>query len=120
MSNNVQQRDASSASTGGVYIPPHATRNGTLAEDRYTRDQLLLLFREQQEAQALSSGLPDLFASGWEPHIPNGASPWARRDEQARDAQPGADICWQQEGAVLPLGLMGMTDEEREVRGRCI
>lgn len=122
ISNSAHQRDGSGTSSGGVYIPPHAARNGALVEERYSKDQLLSLYREQKETNALSSNLSELYAGGWEPQITNGTSgsSWGRRDDHLKDAQPGADICWDHDGSVLPLGLVDMTDEEREVRpGLC-
>lgn len=89
-----------------------------LAEDRYSRGQLLSLLREQQDANALAAGLAELVVSDWQQDAANGATAWTRRDEQAKDIQPAADVCWNQDGAVLPLGLVDMTDQEREVRSR--
>ncbi|MBE7181014.1 MAG: hypothetical protein INR71_07370, partial [Terriglobus roseus] len=80
LSSSAPQRDAAAAlptptSATGVYVPPHATRNGAFADARYSKDQLLSLYKEQLDANALSSDLPDLFANGWEPlQSTNGAS----------------------------------------------
>lgn len=96
-------------------MPPH--RNGTITDTRYSKNQLLDLFRSQQEADgALRDGLPNLYVNGWEPNISNGAGPggWSRND-QARDHAPGPDICWDRDGNVAPLGLVEMGDEEKEV-----
>jgi PERQ amino acid-rich with GYF domain-containing protein len=98
-----------------AYIPPH--RNGTSSEYRYSKDQLLSLFRAEKEAGNLNEGLSSLFVGGWESNLSNGinTSPWARRDEQ-RDTTTGADICWDKDGSNPPLGLKDLTIEEKEVR----
>jgi PERQ amino acid-rich with GYF domain-containing protein len=61
--------------------------------------------------------LSDLYAGGWEPQTINGTSTmsWGKRDENSKDAQPGADICWENDGGVLPLGIADLTEEEKEV-----
>jgi PERQ amino acid-rich with GYF domain-containing protein len=121
-SNSANQRDSASSTARsslenpGVYIPPH--RNGIVAaETRYSKDALLDLYRNMQDAHTLSDGLEGLYVSGWDPNHANGASsaPWGRRDDHGKDQQHGAEVCWEREGATLPLGLVDMTDEERDV-----
>lgn len=88
-----------------------------LTDTRYSKEQLLELFRSQQQLDGgLEDGLSDLYVGGWRPDGVNGssASAWAR-GEQSRDSQPGPDICWDADGAVEPLGLHEMDDDEREV-----
>ena len=116
-----QSRDGSSLTSrnstdnSGVYIPPH--RNGALAEHRYSKEQLLQLFHTQHEADDLSDGLSSLFVGGWEPNATNGSSStsWSRREDNSKDYALGADICWEREGASLPLGLNEMTEDEKDV-----
>jgi len=84
---------------------------------RYSKDQLLDLYKAQQSAEGgLKEGLPGLYVSGWQPDVANGAASagWGR-PEHSRDAQSGPDICWDRDGAVEPMGLADMDDEEREV-----
>jgi PERQ amino acid-rich with GYF domain-containing protein len=118
-------RDASNlsnlhSSNPGVYVPPHAQsgRNGSAAEGRYSRPQLIQLFREQNDSEEIKDGLSHLFVGAWEPSITNGASSasWGRRDD-TKEGPSGVDLCWDRDGSVLPLGLTDMTDEEREVSG---
>ena len=105
-----------SSENPGVYIPPH--RNGNLAEHRYSKEQLLELFQNQRENNDLSDGLESLYVAGWEPSMANGVTSgsWGRRDESSKDHALGVDVCWEREGASLPLGLTEMTEEDREVR----
>ena len=117
-----QSRDGSnlanrnSTDNSGVYIPPH--RNGALAEHRYSKEQLLQLFHTQHETNDLSDDLSSLFVGGWEPNATNGSSStsWSRRDDSSKDYALGADICWERDGASLPLGLNEITEDEKEVR----
>lgn len=101
------------------YVPPH--RNGTVVDTRYTKDQMLDLFKAQQSVDGgLSDGLPDLFVGGWQPDVPNGTSASWGRTEHHRDTQPGPDICWNRDGTNEPMGLIEMDDEEREVCSRSL
>ena len=54
---------------------------------------------------------------GWEPSAANGvlSGAWSRRDEQAKDSVPGPEVCWDRDGLVAPLGLVDMSEEEKEV-----
>lgn len=115
-------RDAAAAqspSHSGVYVPPHAQpgRNGSAVEGRYSRDQLIHLFRSQQESTSLAHGISDLYTGGWEPHTTNGASSasWGRKDDHGREAPSGVDQCWDRDGSTQPLSQASMTDEERDV-----
>lgn len=117
-SNTAQNR--TSVEGAGVYIPPH--RNGATSEgSRYSKDQLLDLYRAEHTAGDLRNGIGNLFMSGWEPKTTNGASSasWGRRDDQ-RDAAVGADACWVPEGNALPISLTEMTAEEREVKSSLV
>jgi PERQ amino acid-rich with GYF domain-containing protein len=97
----------------GIYIPPH--RNGALLDSRYGKDQLLQLFKSQKEANDLHDDLSALYVGGWEPNGFNSSSGnWGRRDESARDGQSGVDVCWDLDGAVKPLSLEEITEEEKE------
>ena len=110
-----QQQDANASQPPPRYVPPH--RNGTITDTRYTKEQLLDLYKAQQTSESgLNDGLSSLFLGGWQPDSTNGASSgsWGRSDN-ARDGQPGPDICWDREGANEPLGFIDMDDEEREV-----
>lgn len=109
----------SSSSNPAVYVPPHAqsTRNGSSVEGRYSRAQLLQLFRSQRDLDDIKHGLSDLFVGAWEPSISNGTSGtgWGRRDDHGREGQSGVDSCWDRDGAIEPLSLNEWTDDEKEV-----
>jgi PERQ amino acid-rich with GYF domain-containing protein len=118
-SNNTAQ-NRTSVEGAGVYIPPH--RNGATSEgSRYSKEQLLELYRREVDAGSLRNGTSNLFMNGWEPNATNGttSASWGRRDDQ-RDGAVGADVCWNTEGNALPISLTDMTADEREVRSSLI
>ncbi|KJY01607.1 gyf domain-containing protein [Zymoseptoria brevis] len=101
------------ASQPARYVPPH--RNGTIPDTRYTREQLLDIYKSQLSSEGgLRDGLPNLVVGGWAPDITNGNSSGWGRNDHSREAQNGPDACWDREGNVEPLGLVEMDDEERE------
>jgi hypothetical protein len=100
------------------YVPPH--RNGTVNDPRYSKNQLVDLYRLQQSADdGLQEDLQNLYIGGWQPNGQNGApaTGWGRNDA-SREQPPGPDVCWDYDGTYEPLALTGMDDEEREVRTR--
>ncbi|KAF1992287.1 hypothetical protein K402DRAFT_387945 [Aulographum hederae CBS 113979] len=123
-SNPTPARDSNSTlaapttTNAGVYVSPrvNAFRNGSLADNRYPKEQLLDLYKAQQESGELSDDLSSLYVAGWEPGETNGAQSlgWGRKDD-AKDNQPSADICWNGDGNGQPLSLAEMTDEEKDL-----
>ncbi len=123
-----QQRDNTQASSnlppssGNVYVPPHLNsnyqssygRNGPSADSRYSKDQLLDMFRAQAKSDSSNSNVNDLLLDGWTPWI-NGISNggWGKRDEHKDTTGP--EICWDHDGTVQPMALLDMTVEEKEV-----
>ena len=110
--------------SAGVYVPPHLTsnhppspRNGASSETRYSKDQLLELFRSQAKKADNIVDIQKLFVDGWNPGAPNDTSngSWAKRDDH-REVAVGPEICWDHGGSIVPLGLMEMDDQEKEVR----
>lgn len=90
-------------------------RNGSSAESRYSKDQLLDLFRTHESNGISSTDVNDLFVDGWNPGTVNGMSNggWGKKDDVKEAAGP--DICWDHEGSVYPIAMQEMTEEEREV-----
>lgn len=93
------------------YVPPH--RNGTIPDTRYTREQMLELYKETQSADG--GLLPDLLMGGWQPEVPNGNSAGWGRNDHPRDQQADPMACWDHDGELDPLGLHDMDEDEREV-----
>ena len=126
-----QQRDGNQitnspqSSGGNVYVPPHLNanfqsygRNGSSADTRYSKDQLLDLFRSQAKAGSFNNNVNDLLLDGWSP-TPNGTnnSGWGRKDDHKESTGP--EICWDHSGSVQPISLSEMTVEEKEVSRFC-
>lgn len=114
---------SNSSSNPGVYVPPHLSsnyqsslRNGTFSDTRYSKDQLLDMFRRQGESGPLGKKISSLMVGGWDPGMSNDGrgGTWNRRDD-LQEGVPGPEICWDAEGTVQPLGLIDMSDEEKEV-----
>lgn len=110
-------------SSANVYVPPHMNsnyqssynRNGSSTESRYSKDQLLDLFRTQERNGFSSTDVNDLFVDGWSPGAVNGTSNggWGKRDDNKEAAGP--EICWDPEGSVIPKAMQDMSEEEKEV-----
>lgn len=109
--------------TAGTYIPPHMNsnyagpyRNGMTGDMRYSREQLINIYKDQRDTGNLKQNLTELFSGGWHPtEARNGtAASWGKRDD-GKDQPIGPDVCWDHNGKVQPLGMSEMTDEEREV-----
>jgi len=116
-SNSTHQREMSTDAQPARYVPPY--RNGSLQESRYSKGQLLELYKTQYDSDNLHNGnLSSLYVAGWEPTMANGGSAggWSRRDDSLRDNMPALDVCWDQSGSKLPLSLADLTDDEKEVR----
>lgn len=111
----------------GAYIPPHlnanfqsnSLRNGGASEGRYSKDQLLDLYKGQRDAAEWNKKVTDIFMASWNPldaNSPaNGSGAWGKRDDH-KDNSLGPEICWDHGGQVEPLGLISLNDEEKEVR----
>lgn len=107
-----------------MYVPPHLnsnyqsgfSRNGGTTESRYSKDQLLDLFRAQVKSEQPSATVAEYFVDGWNPDVTSSVSNggWAKKDE-FKDGSSGPEICWDYEGVSHPLGLTEMGDDEKEV-----
>lgn len=118
-----QPASASTLTAGGAYIPPHLSSNSSIARNgdaRYSKDQLLELYKSQREEGTLSKNVEEYFVADWDPHTVsapvNGA--WGKRDDHKNNSA-GPEVCWDHGGQVEPLGITGMTEDEREVRIVC-
>ncbi|KAL4961152.1 uncharacterized protein BDV14DRAFT_204003 [Aspergillus stella-maris] len=122
--NTSHTREPPSATTptGGTY-PSHMSstlssgpRNGASVDTRYSKEQLLELYKAQRDTGILTKNVADYFVADWNPHIEtpavNGA--WGKRDDH-KDNSNGPEVCWDHGGQIEPLGLMDMTDDEKEI-----
>lgn len=110
--------------TSGVYVPPHlntnyqvnSLRNGSVGELRYTKEQLIALYKQQRDTGAIDQNLSSVFTGGWNPldNRESASSAWGRRDE-GKEPSVGPEVCWDHSAGAEPLALTQMSDEEREV-----
>lgn len=128
--NTSHQRETSqntpsvSTPSAGVYVPPHLNsnyhsssfRNGLASENRYSKDQLLNMYKGQRESGTWGRNIADLFMGDWNPHEVGGETigMWSKKDEH-KEGVSGPELCWDHSGKVEPLGLIDMNDEEKEV-----
>jgi PERQ amino acid-rich with GYF domain-containing protein len=85
-------------------------------EFRYSKSQLLDIYRTQMETGASNGDISHLFENGWDPKQSNGAngrSSWGKISD-GRDAQ-GPNIAWEPKGDIQPIGLEEMSEEEKLV-----
>ena len=121
---NPQQ--AAATPTSGVYVPPHLNSNyqpsygrpPASGDFRYSKEQMLDIFKSQEEGNVHNGYLQSALTEGWTPGNPAGNArvDWARRDE-VRDSQNNPDICWNFDGVIQPLALIEMSEDEKEVGG---
>ncbi|KAL3960577.1 hypothetical protein ACCO45_005694 [Purpureocillium lilacinum] len=79
---------------------------------RYSKDELLDIFRTQK----LGDGPSRLFIPGWDPSSINGSSgrAWGKSSDNHVPQEP--NLCWEQTGETLPMGVQDLTVEEKDVR----
>jgi PERQ amino acid-rich with GYF domain-containing protein len=114
------------SANAGVYIPPHLhsnnssshLRNGVSGEGRYSKDQMIDIYKAQRDSGALSRNLEQLFSGDWNPFEQRDEATlnWDKRDKGKDQTTTGPEICWIYQVDDDPLSLLEMTDEEKEVR----
>ncbi|MCJ1378658.1 hypothetical protein MMC17_001757 [Xylographa soralifera] len=117
-------QNANPPPSAGVYVPPHLNssyqqslpRNNSMIDSRYSKDQLLDLFRAQGDSGTLYKNPSEHLVEGWHPNTSSVASngAWNRRDDH-KDGSNGPEICWDHEGTIQPLGLTEPSEEEKEL-----
>ncbi|KAF3388936.1 GYF domain-containing protein mpd2 [Penicillium rolfsii] len=115
-----QIASASTPTASGAYVPPHLSSNTTSSvlrngDARYSKEQLLELYKAQRDTGSLNKHVEDYFVADWDPHTVstpmNGA--WGKRDDHKTSAGP--EVCWDHGGQAEPLGLTDMSDGEKEL-----
>lgn len=84
-----------------------STRNGLSSDLRYSRDDLLGIYKTQHESGLLGSDLNRYFVGPWD--LSNGSS--SRLD--GKDIS--VEVCWNYEQQSIPLGLQEMDENEKQV-----
>ncbi|PGH08710.1 hypothetical protein AJ79_05901 [Helicocarpus griseus UAMH5409] len=122
---NAQTTSSTSTPSVAAYIPPHlnssyqsgSPRNGTTNDSRYSKDQLLNLYKSQQELGNWGKHITDHFMADWNPLDESTSSVnggWNKR-EDVKDGHSGPEVCWDHSGQARPLALSEMNDEEKEL-----
>ncbi|TQV90671.1 hypothetical protein V2A60_006883 [Cordyceps javanica] len=90
--------------------PAAAVANLEAEPSRYTKDDLLDVFR----AQKMNDDPSRLFISGWDPSNINGNSGrgWGKSNENHIPQEPGA--CWDQNGETAPMAFQEYSPDEKE------
>lgn len=118
-----QTNSSSATPSSGVYVPPHLSsgyqsnsNRHAAADTRYSKEQLLDLFRAYSKTGQATTDIDNLFVDGWNPGAVNGTSNggWSKKEDY-RDTMTGPEICWDYDGQIQPLGLIEMSEAEREV-----
>lgn len=126
---NTTQREGGQSSTnpppsaGSAYVPPHMNPNyqssfsrnsGPGSESRYSKEQLLDLFKIYEKNGTSNGHIHELFMDGWTPGAAsaNENGSWGKKEDQR---ESGTYSCWDSDGTVRPISLYEMEDEEREV-----
>jgi PERQ amino acid-rich with GYF domain-containing protein len=86
---------------------------------RYSKEDLLDVYRAQQESGAANDDVNGLFVSGWDPGHSNGANGrgWGKSNDGRDNHSPG--VCWDANGSARPISLEEMSEEERAVCHPC-
>ena len=110
--------------SSGVYIPPHlnsnyqsgVVRNGLWSDSRYSKDQLIGIYKDQRDSHSLDRNLADLFLDAWNPIDAKNelVGNWGKKDE-GKEIASGPEVCWSHNANGEPLGLLDMSGEEKEV-----
>ncbi|KAL4778163.1 hypothetical protein BJX76DRAFT_343966 [Aspergillus varians] len=119
---HIREPISATAPAGGTY-PSHmsstvsnVSRNGAPTDTRYSKEQLLDLYKAQRDTGILTKNVADYFVADWNPHIEtpavNGA--WGKRDDH-KDNSTGPEVCWDHGGQIEPLGLVDLTEDDKEI-----
>lgn len=84
-------------------------------ENRFSKEQLLDIYRSQQSSEAPAKDVSSLYVDGWDPGHSNGANGrgWGKSTD-GRDTH-GPHICWDDNGSIPLLSLQEMSELERNV-----
>ncbi|WEW57254.1 kinesin-like protein [Emydomyces testavorans] len=121
---SAQTTSSTATPTVPAYIPPHhnsnypsgSSRGGSGNESRYSKDQLLDLYKSQKESKDWGKNVTEFFMADWDPleESPAANGGWGKREE-LKDSHAGPEVCWDHSGKIEPLALMDLTQEEKEL-----
>lgn len=119
-SHPASQSDAN-AGTPTTELPPTQSQqysgSGSEAQGdyRYSKSNFLEIFRAQQANENPSGDVTRLLVNTWDPGYTNGANgrDWGKSDSASNSHGP--EVCWDESGSTLPIGLEEMSEEEKNV-----
>ncbi|CAG8962307.1 hypothetical protein HYFRA_00005362 [Hymenoscyphus fraxineus] len=85
-------------------------------DTRYSKNQLLDIYRAQEESGGLQGDVSRLFVNNWNPEQSNGTNGrtgWGKSGD-GRDSY-GPEACWDTNGLIRPVGLEEMSEQEKVV-----
>ncbi|EGS17173.1 uncharacterized protein CTHT_0064880 [Thermochaetoides thermophila DSM 1495] len=115
------------STTATTDLPAQTTQSQsqTTAADsngpRYTREELLDIYRNHVESAPPQTDTTSLFMPNWNPNQVNGSATGASQPRawgKAADSGPvpqDPTVCWDSNGTVKPISLEAMSPEEREI-----
>lgn len=83
-------------------------------DTRYSKDELLDIYKAQSSVGAANSDVSRLFSDGWNPGQSNGTHRGWGKTHDGRENH-GPHVCWESNGSVQPISLVEMTEVERNV-----
>lgn len=89
-------------------------------DTRYSKNQLLDIYRAQEESGGLQADVSRLFVNNWNPEQSNGTNgraSWGKSGD-GRDSY-GPEACWDTNGLIRPVGLEEMSEQEKVVSQSC-
>ena len=99
-----------------AYVPPHLSgmRSANSLDMRYSKQNLLDLYKDQVESSDLTASLSDLELGDWDPDVGTGVR-WTKRFDHGSETNPGPEICLNHSTPGEPLALTDPIAEELEV-----
>lgn len=113
LENSIQSSTDPSLSIAAASAPLHAD----IAAARYSKEQLLELYRERY-AHTAPDNISHLYVDGWNPGASQVNGHSSRSWGKPQETQPSqdSDLCWYNTADMKPLAFQDMSSEEKEVR----
>lgn len=98
-------------------MPQQPTLYENTENTRYSKEQLLEIYRIQKESGNTNGDVSHLLHPDfdpWQVNGTNGRASWGKSSD-GRDTY-GPNVCWDKQASNEPITLQPMTDEEKSVR----
>ncbi|KAK2848551.1 hypothetical protein FQN49_005611 [Arthroderma sp. PD_2] len=106
--------------SSAAYIPPHLSSNYQSSrsgnDSSYSKEQLLGVYKQQRGSKDWGKSITGYFMGEWNPRErPPTNGNWGKQDDSKDNNAVGPEVCWDHKGQSEPLGLMDMSEEEKEL-----